>query len=181
MVNTEAYIPLVHKITHKRYGQFAHKYEYEDLFQVGCIGLMSAAKKFDESRDVKFSTYAYTRIDGYICNFVRDDRWFLAKNGEERIKASAPFSLDKPITNARNEKDSKSYLTQLADLKNPFEYTELKVLLDKLPYLLKKVIQLKYFGGLMQREISLILGIKQVRVSRYEKKALGILREEMMG
>lgn len=33
-------------------------YETEDLFQVGCIGLMKAIDKFDLSFDVKFSTYA---------------------------------------------------------------------------------------------------------------------------
>ena len=36
----------------------------EDLFQVGCIGLMNAYSKFDPSYGVKFSTYAYSHILG---------------------------------------------------------------------------------------------------------------------
>jgi RNA polymerase sporulation-specific sigma factor len=48
-------------------------YETEDLFQVGCIGLMKAIDKFDLSFDVKFSTYAVPMITGEIRRFIRDD------------------------------------------------------------------------------------------------------------
>ncbi|GIW49074.1 MAG: RNA polymerase sigma factor [Caloramator sp.] len=48
-------------------------YEYEDLFQIGCIGLIKAIKKFDVSYDVKFSTYAVPMILGEIKRFMRDD------------------------------------------------------------------------------------------------------------
>ena len=45
----------------------------DDLFQVGCIGLMKAIDKFDCSFDVKFSTYAVPMITGEIKRFLRDD------------------------------------------------------------------------------------------------------------
>jgi RNA polymerase sporulation-specific sigma factor len=48
-------------------------YEIEDLFQIGCIGLMKAIDKFDLSYDVKFSTYAVPMIIGEIQRFIRDD------------------------------------------------------------------------------------------------------------
>ncbi len=48
-------------------------YEAEDLFQIGCIGLMKAVDKFDLSYDVKFSTYAVPMIIGEIQRFLRDD------------------------------------------------------------------------------------------------------------
>ena len=48
-------------------------YELEDLFQIGCIGLMKAIDKFDTSYDVKFSTYAVPMIVGEIRRFLRDD------------------------------------------------------------------------------------------------------------
>jgi len=47
--------------------------EIEDLFQIGCIGLMKAVDKFDNSYDVKFSTYAVPMITGEIKRFLRDD------------------------------------------------------------------------------------------------------------
>lgn len=48
-------------------------YELEDLFQIGCIGLIKAIDKFDLSYDVKFSTYAVPMIVGEIRRFLRDD------------------------------------------------------------------------------------------------------------
>ncbi len=48
-------------------------YDSEDLFQIGCIGLMKAIDKFDLSFDVKFSTYAVPMIMGEIKRFLRDD------------------------------------------------------------------------------------------------------------
>ena len=48
-------------------------YEPEDLFQIGCIGLMKAVDKFDLSFNVKFSTYAVPMIIGEIKRFLRDD------------------------------------------------------------------------------------------------------------
>jgi len=48
-------------------------YELEDLFQIGCIGLMKSIDKFDLSYDVKFSTYAVPMIVGEIRRFLRDD------------------------------------------------------------------------------------------------------------
>lgn len=48
-------------------------YEADDLFQIGCIGLLKAVDKFDLSFDVKFSTYAVPMIIGEIQRFLRDD------------------------------------------------------------------------------------------------------------
>lgn len=45
----------------------------DDLFQVGCIGLMKAIDNFDLSQNVKFSTYAVPMIIGEIQRFLRDD------------------------------------------------------------------------------------------------------------
>lgn len=46
--------------------------EYEDLFQIGCIGLIKAANGFDESRGLMFSTYAVPTIIGEIKRVFRD-------------------------------------------------------------------------------------------------------------
>lgn len=47
--------------------------ELEDLFQIGCIGLMKSVDKFDLSYEVKFSTYAVPMIIGEIQRYLRDD------------------------------------------------------------------------------------------------------------
>lgn len=46
--------------------------EYDDLYSAGCIGLVKASKAFDESRGVKFSTYAVPVILGEIKRLFRD-------------------------------------------------------------------------------------------------------------
>ena len=48
-------------------------HELEDLFQIGCIGLIKAIDKFDTSFEVRFSTYAVPMITGEIKRFLRDD------------------------------------------------------------------------------------------------------------
>lgn len=48
-------------------------YDVEDLFQIGCIGLIKAVDKFDDSFGVMFSTYAVPLIMGEIKRFMRDD------------------------------------------------------------------------------------------------------------
>lgn len=48
-------------------------YEKEELFQIGCVGLIKAINKFDVSYDVAFSTYAVPIILGEIKRHFRDD------------------------------------------------------------------------------------------------------------
>lgn len=45
----------------------------DDLFQIGCIGLMKAIDNFDLSQEVKFSTYAVPMIIGEIRRYIRDN------------------------------------------------------------------------------------------------------------
>ena len=45
----------------------------DDLFQIGCVGLMKAVDHFDPSRLVKFSTYAVPMIIGEVRRFLRDN------------------------------------------------------------------------------------------------------------
>jgi RNA polymerase sporulation-specific sigma factor len=47
--------------------------EYDDLYQMGCLGLVKAIRNFDTSFDVRFSTYAVPVILGEIRRFLRDD------------------------------------------------------------------------------------------------------------
>lgn len=63
-------LPLVSAISKK----FLNRgYEYEDIFQIGSMGLVKAVNNFDDKFNVKFSTYAVPMIMGEIKRFLRDD------------------------------------------------------------------------------------------------------------
>ncbi len=47
--------------------------EYEDLYQLGCIGFLKAINRFDVTYNVKFSTYVVPMVVGEIKRFMRDD------------------------------------------------------------------------------------------------------------
>ncbi|MGB4007450.1 MAG: RNA polymerase sporulation sigma factor SigG [Bacillota bacterium] len=54
--------------------RFTNRGEYvDDLFQVGCVGLIKAIDNFDLSQNVKFSTYAVPMIIGEIRRYLRDN------------------------------------------------------------------------------------------------------------
>ena len=77
---------------------FGNNQDMDDLFQAGCIGMMEAYKKFDSSRGVKFTTFAYPYILGRISEFARENH---------------TVKLSRDMMRARNKIDkAKLYLTQ---------------------------------------------------------------------
>ena len=60
---------LIYSIIHR----FRSK-NYDDLFQVGCIGLIKAYNNFNEELNVKFTSYAYNYIVGEIYNYLINNR-----------------------------------------------------------------------------------------------------------
>ncbi|SHJ28685.1 RNA polymerase sigma-F factor [Clostridium magnum DSM 2767] len=63
-------LPLVSTIAKKF---LSRGYEYEDIFQIGSMGLIKAIKNFTDKYNTKFSTYAVPMIIGEIKRFIRDD------------------------------------------------------------------------------------------------------------
>lgn len=62
--------PLVKSIVKRYIGKGV---DFDDLYQLGCLGFLKAIYNFDESFNVKFSTYAVPMIAGEIKRFLRDD------------------------------------------------------------------------------------------------------------
>ncbi|MDR1940013.1 MAG: SigB/SigF/SigG family RNA polymerase sigma factor [Clostridiales bacterium] len=66
----EQNMPLIKSIV-RRYKN--KRVEYDDLVQIGTIGIIKAIKNFNEDFNVRFSTYAVPMIAGEIKRFIRDD------------------------------------------------------------------------------------------------------------
>ncbi|HCS74214.1 MAG TPA: RNA polymerase sigma-G factor, partial [Clostridiales bacterium] len=65
-------------------------HEYEDLLQLGCIGLIKAIQNYDPAYNVRFSTYAVPMIMGEIKRFLRDDGMIkVSRSIKELVSKSA--------------------------------------------------------------------------------------------
>lgn len=62
--------PLIKSIIKRFYGKGL---EYDDLYQLGCLGFVKAIKNFNAEFNVKFSTYVVPMVIGEIKRFMRDD------------------------------------------------------------------------------------------------------------
>ena len=95
-------------------------YEMQDLYQIGCIGLIKSIKRFDTNFEVKLSTYAVPYILGEIKRFVRDDGPIKVsrsiKELSYRIKLVQKEYLDKKGRELEIEELSKLLKTSKEDI-----------------------------------------------------------------
>ncbi|NLL30961.1 MAG: RNA polymerase sporulation sigma factor SigF [Clostridiales bacterium] len=88
----EMNLPLVASITKK----FLNRgYEYDDIFQIGSIGLIKAINNFDGRFNVKFSTYAVPMIVGEIKRFLRDDGIIKVSRNVKTLARKLHFDREK--------------------------------------------------------------------------------------
>ena len=74
---------------------FGRGVDADDLFQLGCVGLVKAIRGYDGAYGTRFSTYAVPKISGEIRRFLRDDGAVKVSRGVKERAAA--------IRNARNE------------------------------------------------------------------------------
>lgn len=88
--------------------------ELDDLFQIGCIGLMKSVDKFDLNYEVKFSTYAVPMIIGEIQRFLRDDGMVKVSRSIRELNFKIRHATDAYLKT--NEKPPS--VTELAEILN---------------------------------------------------------------
>ncbi|MBD2437355.1 sigma-70 family RNA polymerase sigma factor [Nostoc sp. FACHB-110] len=82
----EANKKLVHKVVHR--ARATCREPYDDLFQIGYIGLLKAADRFDAATGNAFSSFAIPYIQGEIQHFLRD-QWQLIKVPRTALETKA--------------------------------------------------------------------------------------------
>ena len=92
----------------------------DDLFQVGCIGLIKAIDNFDLSHDVKFSTYAVPMIIGEVKRYLRDNNGIRVTRSLKDI-AYKSLKIKELLTNKLNREPN------MQEIANELGLTEFEV------------------------------------------------------
>ena len=193
----------------------------DDLFQVGCIGLIKAIDNFNTDLDVRFSTYGVPMIVGEIRRYLRDnsairvsrslrDTAYKVMQAREKLMAQTqreptveqlakeldipreevvfamdavvdPVSLYEPVYDHGG--DTICVMDQVRDSKNTdeswLEQIALKEAMNRLSDRERKILNLRFFEGKTQMEVSAEVGISQAQVSRLEKNAISQIKKNL--
>src|SRR3546814_3666345 len=69
------YAPLVRKLALQLLARLPASVQLDDLIQAGMIGLLDAARRYQETPDAQFETYATARIRGAMLDELRSQDW----------------------------------------------------------------------------------------------------------
>src|SRR5438034_1082704 len=158
------YAPLVKYVAGRLGTGLPAHVEEGDLVSYGLLGLMNAIERYDPGRDIKFETYAISRIKGAIL----DELWTISSSGGDTV--SLIDTLQDP-----NADDPSLEMTRT-------EVREaLALAIAKLPERERTVITLYYYEELTLREIGEVLGVTESRVSQLHTKAILRLKAKLQG
>ena len=88
----EAGLPFVEALARRMASTMPHSIDLSDLVQDGVIGLIDAAHRFDDSRGIKFETFAERRIRGAMIDALRKDAW---PRGVRRVRRELEAAREK--------------------------------------------------------------------------------------
>ena len=88
----EAGLPFVEALARRMAATMPHSIDLGDLVQDGVIGLIDAAHRFDESRGIKFETFAERRVRGAMIDALRKDAW---PRGVRRVRRELEAAREK--------------------------------------------------------------------------------------
>jgi RNA polymerase sigma-B factor len=168
----EQHLPLVRTVARR----FAQRGEpFDDLVQVGALGLIKAVDRFDPGRGVTLGAYAAPTIAGEIRRHLRDRGTLIRiprSAGDDAAAARFPLPLE---TAAGAQADEAA----AAGLARSEDRALVASGLRALPPRERRVVQLRYYADLSQRGIAAELGISQVHVSRLLRHSLGRLGRQL--
>lgn len=193
----------------------------DDLFQVGCVGLIKGIDNFNVDLDVFPSTYLVPMIVGEIRRYLRDnsavrvsrsmrdtaykvlqakEAYMAQHQREPSVEEIAkilelkredvvfaldaivdPVSLYEPVYSDGG--DTICVMDQVRDRKNTdenwLEQIALKEAMDRLSDREKRILNLRFFEGKTQMEVSARIGISQAQISRLEKNAIQKIKRDL--
>lgn len=156
------YLPLVRRIASELVRKLPPSIELDDLIQQGCLGLMQAASRYDETRNDNFPAYAVRRIRGAMLDSVRHREWrsYTCAPLEEATAAPSPEQLESSVDASRVAAGVRAGVSSL-------------------PAGERRVVVLYYVQGLTQEAIGARLGMDDHQVSAIRRQALTRLRTDL--
>lgn len=177
----------------------------DDLFQVGCIGLINAYNNYDSNSNTKFSTYAYSYILGEMKKLVREDKGIKISRNISKLYAQ----IEKTNSYLTQKLMRTPTLQEIASFLEIDEYLVVEALnstnilldidemqinntdtnnndlllkeeLNKLSSEELDLITKRYMEDMTQTEVACSLGMSQVQVSRKEHKVLEKLKKQLI-
>ena len=175
MINAEDHIGLVYNIVKKFNITFV---EYEDLVGFGMLGLVKAAKRFDETKGFKFSTYAVPMIYWEIRESIRDKSGIL---GTRYMKENGQYIIPSYIEDFKTEDDDGNKVSFEILKEEDFservaEYLDLGKALLYLKPRDKRVIEEFYYKDRSQKDIGNELGLTEKYVRCIVARSKGVIR-----
>ena len=144
----EEHLPLVKHIVFQVAVHFPRHVEREELARAGALGLVEAARRYDESRGVPFERFAAQRIRGAILDAVRAADW-------------APRSV-RMLARKLENRELHGYLRDAISL---------------LPERHRLVVIGYFLEGRTSQELARFLGVTESRVSQLRSEALLMLKD----
>ena len=196
------YEGLIYSIINK----YPKRFDREDLYQVGMLGLIDAYKHYDKNQNTKFSTFAYYYIVGEVNKYIRESsllkvsrnlidlkrKIIKTKEVMEQRLGRSPTNLEVALFLEEEESTIEMALQATTDVEvidenlEGYSYDDtsptlmdLRDEINKLSDEEKKLLKARYYNEFTQMETSDILGISQVSVSRKEGKILQKLKTNL--
>lgn len=154
----------------------------DDLIQEGMLGLLEAARRFDETRQIAFSTYAYYWVKNRILTALREDAEFLpfwTDNHDDSFSDEPP----EPLGDGLQSKEDVLEPPEIEYIRNDLARDLREHLVNDLDEIERLVIVLHWLAPETStlEEIAKALGLRgHASVSEIENLALAKLRQAML-
>lgn len=139
---------------------------YEDLYQIGIIGLMAAVENFDVAKGVEFSTYAETAVRNHLYNACAKEMRFYKRN----------LQYEAEIT---NESDLTSYSEDFGELTSSVKQAFDEIKNNSKPWTVKGIKALELvIDGYSYSEIAKIMDTTPENIKSLIHRTRKVLKEE---
>lgn len=173
MIDVTEHLGLAQKIVWEIYPKIQRRYELEDVLQIAYVGLTKAGNSFDETRGIKFSTYAVPKIKGEVIRFLRDDKRYNISRGVPHNFTMLSYEFENENGCLRDRIGNGKFEEDL------IKRISINEVVSNLSNQEKKIFQLYFIEDLTQKQIGEMCGIFQNQVSIIKRRIVKKLRESL--